>query len=128
MIKELVIAEDVAEEGKVMHHCVATYIDLVAKDPEKRAIVFLRRRNPSVSSWSSVAWLPALTIEIFGGKVVQVRGKFNRNPENLEFEFLKNWILVADLEFSDSVKNCYEQVTGKKFKVTEAERKELCAV
>lgn len=121
-------ALDVVEEGKNMHHCVATYVELVSKDPENRAIVFLRRRNPAVSTWSSYAWLPALTIEIHNGVVVQARGKFNRDPEPIEFKFLKKWLIKTELEFSESLKSAYKRIVGEEFKITKAERKELCAV
>lgn len=58
---------EIRQEGNIMHHCVATYIDrMVAGDT---CILFLRdRENPEI---------PYYTMEVREGKVVQCRAKYN---------------------------------------------------
>lgn len=61
---------DIREEGNRQHHCVATYIDRMVKG--ETCIVFIRKKeNPEESFY---------TMEVREGNVVQVRGKYNREP------------------------------------------------
>lgn len=88
-------AKDVIEEGQEMHHCVATYVEKVAKDPS-RAIVFLRSGSSSYPTRH-------LTIEIYGDQIVQARGKFNRDPEKEEFKALIEYAQYQDFTFSEDL-------------------------
>ena len=69
--------EDLKNEGKVLHHCVATYAERVAKG--QTIILFVREiSHPDT---------PFYTMEIRGGKVTQCRGSHNRDmtPEVKRF-------------------------------------------
>lgn len=71
-------AEDLAEEGKALDHCVRSYAEDMADG--KTAIVFVRRAGqPEV---------PFYTMEIRDGAIIQLRGKHNcaPTPEVARFE------------------------------------------
>lgn len=59
--------EEIKEEGRVLHHCVGTYVERVAKG--ETMILFVRKESePNV---------PYFTLEYRDGKVVQCRGRNN---------------------------------------------------
>ncbi len=59
--------DEIKEEGRVLHHCVGTYVERVAKG--ETMILFVRKESePSV---------PYFTLEYRDGKVIQCRGKNN---------------------------------------------------
>lgn len=59
--------DEIKEEGRVLHHCVGTYVERVAKG--ETMILFVRKEaEPDV---------PYFTLEYRGGKVVQCRGRNN---------------------------------------------------
>lgn len=60
-------AEEIREEGRVLHHCVGTYVERVAKG--ETMILFVRRKKRLEE--------PYFTMEFKEGKVVQCRGKNN---------------------------------------------------
>ena len=58
---------EIRQEGNAMHHCVATYIDRVAKG--ETTILFLRKKqNPET---------PFYTMEVNNGAMIQCRAKYN---------------------------------------------------
>lgn len=59
--------DEIKEEGRVLHHCVGTYVERVAKG--ETMILFVRKESePNV---------PYFTLEYRDGKVVQCRGRNN---------------------------------------------------
>lgn len=59
--------DEIKEEGRVLHHCVGTYVERVAKG--ETIILFVRKESePNV---------PYFTLEYRDGKVIQCRGKHN---------------------------------------------------
>ncbi len=72
---------DIVREGKVLRHCVASYIEKVASG--KTTIVFLREKNRIDE--------PFYTIEVMGEKIVQVKGFANKNANDEIMEFVSEW-------------------------------------
>lgn len=58
---------EIRQEGNAMHHCVATYIDRVAKG--ETTILFLRQKERPEE--------PFYTMEVRDGEVIQCRAKYN---------------------------------------------------
>ena len=79
-ITELRRTEELVREGMVMHHCVHTYADHCAHN---RSAIFSVRR----------AGQPRLTVEVRvkDRKVIQVRGRHNRAPNDGELRVLDRW-------------------------------------
>lgn len=77
--------EDLVREGQMLNHCVASYVNRVAKGDT--TIFFLRDRKHSTA--------PFYTIEWHAGRLVQAKGKFNidisQAPEKVR-EFYKKWL------------------------------------
>jgi hypothetical protein len=75
---------EMIQEGKVLHHCVATYSNKVAEG--KTAIFFIRRSNDPET--------PYFTLELDekSGKVLQNRGMRNCNRTDEVEAFEKKWI------------------------------------
>lgn len=124
---------DIVEEGKKMHHCVASYIPKIKSG--KSLILFMRTYNPSRSSWSrsSSDVIRHLTIELYENKIVQARGLFNRDPDSIELRCLKEYCEEKNLEISGYLADQYKLIVG--YDVTEPfdkglsqERKELASV
>lgn len=105
----------IADEGKVMHHCVATYIDRLIENKGRQQILFVRTRNAARSSWHSDYMIPTLTLEVYDGVLTQARGKYNREPYASEFEFLQSWCVYANIRMGSSLVNQYKRVIGKDF-------------
>ncbi len=76
---ELTTAAQLADEGAVQRHCVSSYAWRLTGD---RGIVSMRE----LKSGKRV-----LTIEVFQGQVVQVRGFANRSPTVKEKAAVKTW-------------------------------------
>lgn len=70
LIRLPVDAEEIKQEGEVLHHCVATYIKRVAAGETQ--ILFIRKKEAPNS--------PYYTLEYRNGKVVQCRGLRNCDP------------------------------------------------
>jgi hypothetical protein len=88
-VREILHAGDLIEEGKRMHHCVGSYARNIKEG--KNSVWSLRCEG-----------VRALTVEVENEscKVVQARGKCNRNPEPLELGILRRWALDNELEVS----------------------------
>lgn len=80
--------KDVIKEGESLSHCVASYVDDIIK--RKCKILFMRKNENLDES--------LVTIEVRGGVVRQVRGKFNRRPTEEENNFVKEWAKTKNLE------------------------------
>jgi hypothetical protein len=111
----IVIAEpeeviDIAEEGKAMHHCVATYIDRIKQSEGHTRILFMRSYDKR-SYWNPEMFRH-VTIEINGNSIVQVRGKYNRDPNEMELRCLNEFCQAKDFKFSESLASVYREIVG----------------
>lgn len=82
MIVVPVNAQEILNEGKVLHHCVGTYVDKVIKG--ETAILFIRNANDPDT--------PFYTIEYKSGQIIQCRGVRNSKTTNEIDEFTSAWI------------------------------------
>ena len=74
-------ADDLAAEGNALHHCVGSYADRVAR---KECIILFLRQCEDLTT-------PFYTVEVRGGKVVQVQGKYHRDPTPEVAAFMDRW-------------------------------------
>ena len=89
-IKEINTQYDLIEEGRVMRHCVAGYIDGCIE--AKHSIWSLSKQIPSGSE-------RLMTIQVNHRKtIVQACGPYNRQPTKQERQLLKNWATFAQLK------------------------------
>lgn len=79
---------DLVKEGDSLSHCVSSYIKDVCD--ERCKIYFIR---DVVSPDESL-----LTAEVRNNKIVQVRGKFNRYPNDIEETFISQWAINKNLK------------------------------
>ena len=73
--------EEIIHEGQVLHHCVANYVDKVAK--KECLILFLRHCDDISKSF--------YTVEIRNRKIAQVRGYKNQAPTPEVSSFMAAW-------------------------------------
>jgi hypothetical protein len=86
-IREILHSGDLIEEGRHMRHCVSCYaIDI----EEGRSSIWSLRCDG----------VRALTVEVenAGRRVVQARGKCNRDPKHLELGIVRRWAIDNGLE------------------------------
>lgn len=87
--------DDLRNEGKVLNHCVGTYIEKVMQG--KTFIAFLRRReknNEGLQTFSQ----PYVTIEIKGNALVTAYGESNTKPEPEALDFLRDYAKEKHLD------------------------------
>lgn len=85
-------AEEIVQEGQTLHHCVASYVNRVAKGVT--TILFLRRR--------SAPDRPYMTIEWHEGRLIQIKSKHNGCLQNEPCEtqdFFKEWLKHAETQY-----------------------------
>lgn len=70
---------EIRKEGNAMHHCVATYIDRVAKG--ETTILFLRKKQDPET--------PFYTMEVNNGVMIQCRAKYNGDMTEEVKEFVE---------------------------------------
>jgi len=80
--------DEVKNEGIKLHHCVASYIDLIISGQTK--ILFMRDKDSLEES--------LLTLEVRGNTLIQYRGAINRNPNEKEMMALKKWAKKKKLD------------------------------
>lgn len=73
--------KDLIREGSELSHCVASYVSAIVN---KQCQIMFLRRTEDVDT-------PLATIEVRGDNVRQARGYDNRNLNNKEKEFVKEW-------------------------------------
>ncbi len=73
--------DEIIAEGQALHHCVGGYVDRVAK---KECIILFLRQCEDVDK-------PFFTVEVRGGKVVQVRGMRNCDATPEVKTFMAQW-------------------------------------
>lgn len=77
-IMEIINASDLYDEGKIMHHCVYSYLSSCLKGS---CLIFsLRLFGQSMA-----------TIEVRNSVVVQIRGSYNSRPTDKEIVIINNW-------------------------------------
>lgn len=74
-------ADEIVQEGKALCHCVANYVERMAK--KQTVILFLRRLEAPDE--------PYYTVEVRQGKIRQVRGYGNADPTPAVSRFLSGW-------------------------------------
>lgn len=74
-------AQDIIEEGKSLHHCVGSYVDLVKN--RKTMILFMRDKNNLNKS--------LITLEVRGNVLRQYAGSSDRIPNEKEMKFIKKY-------------------------------------
>lgn len=72
---------DIQSEGRLLCHCVGSYVDSVI---ERRTRILFMRSNDALDT-------PLITIEIRDGRIAQARGKYNRNLQYEEKNFLEEY-------------------------------------
>lgn len=83
---------ELRDEGNYMHHCVASY---AGSCKNGSCGIF------SVREYVGDAFLDrTATIEVRGNSVVQVRGKYNRQPDDNTIKSIKEWSEKTKLTFS----------------------------
>jgi len=83
IITQLLTSKSLFEEGQAQHHCVFTYT---------------RNCVTGISSIFSLRFIDInklmtrmLTIEVSNNRIVQIKGKFNRNPNETERAIVSKW-------------------------------------
>lgn len=82
--------QDIKDEASQQHHCVATYIDSVING--ECDILFLRNKEEPDKS--------LVTMEVKNNKVVQARGKFNRDLTLKEQEMVNRYNQYLENKFN----------------------------
>lgn len=85
-IHELTNEKALKEEGKMMRHCVAGYVRRCMDTSYVTSIWSLKRSLPHSSETQRV-----LTIQVTNNRIVQVKGKCNRQPSADEIDLLSQW-------------------------------------
>lgn len=92
-IKVPYIAADIIEEGRILRHCVSSYVDRVIKGETK--ILFLRHKDYANDNKDHL-----LTLQVTDDLLVQAKGLCNRYPNSTEIEFLKQYCENKNLKFN----------------------------
>ncbi|OFI48851.1 hypothetical protein BG261_05535 [Floricoccus tropicus] len=75
-------SQELINEGKTLKHCVGTYIERHAEG--ETTIVFIREKSkPNV---------PFYTLEYKRGKLIQIRGEYNKAPSQKLKEVVDEWV------------------------------------
>ncbi|MGL5190094.1 MAG: PcfJ domain-containing protein [Cetobacterium sp.] len=85
---------DLKLEGMNLNHCVKSYIGRIIDG--KCIILFVRYKKSSDES--------LITIEIRDNAVVQIKGLNNRNPDELEYKFIKKYCKNKNLQLNVDIK------------------------
>lgn len=72
---------DIQEEGRILSHCVGSYVDYVIRG--ERIILFLRAKAEKDT--------PLITVEVRDNRIAQARGKYNRGLTYDEKVFLQEY-------------------------------------
>lgn len=80
---------DIQSEGRLLCHCVGSYIDRVLK---KHTRILFMRKNDDLQT-------PLVTLEVYEGRISQARGKYNRNLSYEEKTFLEEYAKKQKLRF-----------------------------
>lgn len=90
-IKQLLTSKELYQEGKIMHHCVATY---VSQCHTGNSSIFSLRKNEFINSEEHVA-----TIEVYRPKQIsQIRKKRNAPVDNEVAKVINRWAIDNKLQ------------------------------
>lgn len=117
-------AQDIVDEGKAMHHCVASYIPKISSG--RCHIVFMRSEEPYRYYRSKCT--RHCTLEISENAVVQMRGIYNRDPNKKELQFLKEYCEAKNLNIGCSLRSLYESVVQESWESTKNRKDEAVCV
>lgn len=117
-------AADIVDEGKAMHHCVASYVSRVAQNTGC-LILFMRTYSSDDYSWNQKETRHC-TIELDGNRLVQIRGFSNRDPNAQELIFLKEWSEAKDIKIPSHIMQLYKNVTGEEWNTSKEMEKIAC--
>lgn len=101
-------SKDVVEEGIKMHHCVARYVSRICESRGTTKIVFMQQR----SRWGSSILSRLCTIELYDSEIVQVKKKFNADPNGFDLRLLNEWAKEKNLVFSPHLEKMYKRTVG----------------
>lgn len=73
---------EILQEGKDQSHCVGSYVDRVAQG--KTAILFIRHATSPLEAF--------YTMEYHNGRILQIRGKHNKDATKEVTEFTQAWL------------------------------------
>lgn len=83
-------SQDVRQEGAILKHCVASYVDAITNG--RTCIVFCRE-NTDIEE-------PYVTVEVKNGAITQAYGYQDSKPELNALKFLAKWAKEKDLTLS----------------------------
>ena len=101
------VATDIVREGSALCHCVGSYIDKVIES--KTFIVFMRDKRALDK--------PLITIEFCKEEFIHIKGHSNRNPNQIESEFIEKY---KEYVFSELEKKKQKAEEEKKQREAEA--------
>ena len=82
---------DLYHEGKEVHHCVYSYKTHCYR---RRCFIFSLRLIDAEQEVKSL-----ITLEIRGSQIVQAKGKYNRQPNEIELKLIRLWAQEKELSF-----------------------------
>lgn len=91
-ISQITKPKDLYEEGHALQHCVYSY---QSKLYRRECYIFSLKECSKLSGRKR-----KLTIEVRDGQVVQIRGKRNRTPETKEYQWIKKWAGINNLNMN----------------------------
>ena len=81
---------DIQSEGRILSHCVGSYVDRVIKGHTR--ILFMRK-NTEIGT-------PLVTVEVYDKRITQARGKYNRSLSYDEKIFLQEYAQKKKLQYA----------------------------
>lgn len=85
-MEEILCSKRLLQEGKTLHHCVYSYAQLI--ESQKTSIWSLQCDDTKL-----------VTVQVTAKKIVQVRGRYNRLPNDQEKAFLQKWAFQNGLDW-----------------------------
>lgn len=87
-VKELTDSKELYKEGQVQKHCVGSYVRYCTNNT---SFIFTVDSAQIVYEDITLEKEKHITLEVRGGRVVQMRGKFNRTPTKEEKDVIRIW-------------------------------------
>ena len=89
-IDEILSSADLQDEGRAMHHCVASYAHTCARG--NSAIFSLK-----IDSGAGLDRRLTIELDVRSKRIIQARGRYNAMPQPLDERYLRNWAMVSGL-------------------------------
>lgn len=96
-------AQDVRQEGAILKHCVASYVDRIARG--QTCIVFCRDKIDTSE--------PYVTVEVKNGAITQAYGYQDSKPDKDALKFLAKWAKNKDLTLSWRWERDFRRIRGR---------------